>query len=339
MPELKEVEETQPEFDTDSAIAEISSDLFGQGEDEDGKSKLVGGEEDKSSDGPELVDAADPPPQADEIKKVEGEVVEDNSAAVQEVGAPKTWTKAALEKWATVDPVVQQEILKREDDFLQGITQYKAAADIGMAYDKVVEPYKPILAAENVDPVQMFQSFAANHYLLMKGTPQQKIELAASLINGYNIPLAELLEHIADGGDQSTQVDPQIIALKKELADIKGHFTAQDQGIRAAQQKTIEREIETFAADPAHPYFDELASDISKLFGSGLATSLEEAYEKAVYANPATRQKEIDRLTAERTSAALPKRKLVKTKKPNQQADSCDAHSEIKGRHGSCGFD
>jgi hypothetical protein len=66
---------------------------------------------------------------------------------------------------------------------------------------------------------------------------------------------------------------------------------------------SVVKEIDAFAADPAHPYFDELANDITKLFEAGLAKDLPEAYEKAVYANPTTRQKEIDRLTAEKTSA------------------------------------
>jgi hypothetical protein len=73
----------------------------------------------------------------------------------------------------------------------------------------------------------MFQSFAANHYLLTKGTPEQKVELAASLLNGYNIPLAELLNFISLMVGISELKSIPDHALKKELADIKGHFTAQ----------------------------------------------------------------------------------------------------------------
>lgn len=53
-------------------------------------------------------------------------------------------------------------------------------------------------------------------------------------------------------------------------------------------------EITAFAADPAHPYFDEVTGDIAVLISAG--HSLADAYEKAVWANPTTRQKEIARL-------------------------------------------
>lgn len=53
----------------------------------------------------------------------------------------------------------------------------------------------------------------------------------------------------------------------------------------------IEKEVEAFAADPAHPFFDELSDDIAAILKTG--ASLAEAYEKAVWANPVTRAKEI----------------------------------------------
>lgn len=318
---VTESSETQPDIDMDAATAEISSELFGQG-DEEGKVDLTEGEETDSSGDPNA-DAGVVPPQltaeeqaaADAAKAAEGE----NSAAVQEIGAPKTWTKEALEKWATVDPRVQQEILKREEDFLNGITQYKAAADIGKAYDAVVEPYKPILQAENIDPVQMFQSFAANHYLLTRGTPQQKVELAAAMLQGYEIPLPELLNFMAD--NVSEPANPEVAALRKELGDLRNTISTAQRSNTDQVAVQVSNEIEAFASDPAHPYFDELADDISKLFGSGMASTLAEAYEKAVFANPNTRQKEIDRLTAEGRAAADAEAQKRKDKVAKSTAD------------------
>lgn len=319
MPPAKEPDtETQSDFDIDSAQAEISSDLFGQDEDgEDGEP--AAGEEGAESG--QTVDS-DLPPQPDEAKPVEGEVLEDeNSAAVRDVGAPKTWTKEALETWATIPPRAQQEILKREEDFFKGISQYKGAAEVGAAYDAVIEPYKPILAAEQIDPVQMFQSFAANHYILTKGSPEQKIELAAAMLAGYQIPLPELLNYIADQDLDFNPPDPEVTALRNELGQIK-NLIAGAQSQQAQQvSNTVVSEINAFAADPAHPHFDELAADIGKLFEAGLATSLQEAYEKAVYANPQTRQKEIDRLTAEARTSAGEAQKTRKDKIARLTAD------------------
>jgi hypothetical protein len=312
-------QETQSDFDMTAATADISSELFGQGDEEDGEvegTSPAEGEEAEPSGEP-IADAAEPSPQPTE----EPPAAEETSAEVQEVGAPKTWTKEALETWATIPPRAQQEILKREEDFMQGISQYKGAAEIGQRYHAVVEPYAPILAAEGIDPVQMFQSFAANHYLLTKGTEAQKVELAASMLHGYQIPLPELLNYIADQG-LGEPVDPKLISLEREVQQLRSTINGAQTAEQTRAGKAIADEIDAFAADPAHPYFDELANDIQKLFGSGMANTLAEAYEKAVYANPATRQKEIDRLTAEKLSTATAEHDKRKDKIARSTADS-----------------
>lgn len=322
----KNTEETQADdVDQSEALAEISSELFGQGKDEektDDEDEPLEGEEGKPSD-KDAADVADLPPQQDK-EPVEGE---ENSEAVQATGAPQTWTKEALADWATIPERAKQEILKREDDFLKGITQYKEAADLGIAYSKVVEPYVPILAAENIDPVGLFQSFAGNHYILSRGTPAQKVEVAASLLNGYNIPLQPLLEFLADGGEE---VDPKVSALQKRIDDLEKGIGARTQHENTQVLQRIGTEIDTFAADPAHPYFNEVADDIRKLFESGMASTLPEAYEKAVYANPTTRAKEIDRLTAERTSKLTEEEKARKEKRSKSQADQVKSTSKAK---------
>lgn len=338
--ENKENVETQSDdLDLSEAQAEISSELFGQGNDEEGKDKdesQIEGEGDESSGAGNDTDAADPSRQQEkpdaEKDKVEGETAtteEENSEAVQETGAPKTWTKEALEEWAKVPPRAQQEIIKREEDFLRGITQYREAADLGVKYSKVVEPYAPILAAENIDPVGLFQSFAANHYLLSRGTEEQKIELAANMLQGYGIPLEPLVNYLANNGGIK-QSDPEVEALRKEVHEIKTGISSRTERENSVAKATIDKEIEAFAADPAHPYFDEVAGDIGKLFESGMASTLAEAYEKAVYANPATRAKEIDRLTTERTSAREKEENERKAKRAKSQADQVKSGQKPK---------
>jgi len=282
--------ETQQTEDLSSALEDISSELFGQGDEGgDKESDAAEGEQveqAQTADSPATA-AAEPAPR---------ETVAENSEEVQETGAPKTWTKEALAEWATLPPRAQQEILKREEDYFRGISQYKTAAEVGQRYDSVVEPYRPILAAENIDPVQLFQSFAANHYLLSRGTPEQKTQLVSQLIQGYGIDFNALAEYIGSQG--LDQIDPQITALRQELAAVKNTLTGQQTQQQQATEARLLQEVEAFAADPAHPYFNDLIDDISQLMKAGLATDLQTAYDKAVFANPTTREKAIAALTA-----------------------------------------
>lgn len=69
---------------------------------------------------------------------------------------------------------------------------------------------------------------------------------------------------------------------------------------KAEERAAITKEVNAFAADPAHPFFDEVSDDIVAFLKTG--ASLAEAYEKAVWANPVTRQKEIARRQKEKDS-------------------------------------
>lgn len=279
--------ETQEEFDTAAAMADISADLFGQGEgaEVEGAKTPTEGEQAKDSGFPSAVEA-EPAPQSEE-----------SSEEVQAVGAPKTWSKEAIQEWATIPARAQQEILKREEDALRGITQYKAGAEQFQRYDAVIEPYRQILISENIDPVQLFQSFAGNHYLLSRGTEEQKLQLTANLIEGYGIDFGKLVDYF--GNRELGAPDPRIRALEAKIAQLEGTQNARVTSEQQALRSQVDNEVSTFASDPAHPFFDELSEDIAKLLTAGLATDLKDAYEKAVYANPVTRQKELDRLTAE----------------------------------------
>jgi hypothetical protein len=318
----EEITETQSDFNMEAATAEISADLFGQ--DESGESTENPTEGEGKAGSTESESSVEQPtsPQTSEETNAKAEETggeqtateeKANSEAVQDTGAPKTWTKEALEHWATIPPRAQAEILKREEDFMRGITQYKSAADLGVRYSQVVEPYAPMLAAENIDPVGLFQSFAANHYLLSRGTPEQKLNLAAQLITGYGIDFGQLASFI--GENAIAPADPEIVALRKEINELKSGFTSQKTAEAAKTQETIQREVDTFASDTAaHPYFNEVVGEMMNFMKSGSAQSLQEAYDMAVYANPVTRQKEVDRLIADKNSAAAAEEQARKDK-------------------------
>lgn len=296
--------QTQPTIDMEAAQAEISSDLFGQGGDKASPSE-ASGEGEGSADSSETESAVEKvaPPQTEDKPEAA-----ENATDVQEVGAPKTWTKEALTEWATISPRAQQEILKREDDFLRGIQGYKESADLGNRYTQVVEPYKAILAAENVDPVQLFQSFSANHYLLSRGTEQQKLDVARNLIVAYGIPFDKLIDAV--GNEYVEPADPRITALEQKITELQGGMNQRSEAERGQAMESAVATVEAFANDPAHPYYEQLSENIAKLIEGGIASSLQDAYDQAVYANPVTREKEIARLTGERTASLAAQDKL-----------------------------
>jgi hypothetical protein len=71
-------------------------------------------------------------------------------------------------------------------------------------------------------------------------------------------------------------------------------LTAREQADYHAAQTRVTQEVEAFAMDAkAHPYFNEVADDITVLLKGGVATSLQDAYDRAVRMNPVTYAKEV----------------------------------------------
>jgi hypothetical protein len=296
----EEVNDVSEEFDTDAALADISSELFGQ---DKGDEEEVETPSEEPEEAPDTSTSDEAPPAQPE----------ENSVEVQEVGAPSTWSKEAIEEWAMIPPKSKAEILKREEDMFRGLGEYKEAAEVGRSYTKAIEPYSAVLASENVNPVELFGNFAGNHYLLSRGTPEQKLSVAANLISHYGINPNDIVARL----EQGSQPNPEIQALTKEIQELKQGYTSIAQRETEATRQTLSQQIDEFAADPAHPYFDEVGENIAHLLKTGVATSLQDAYDKAVYTNPVTRQKEIDRLTAEKLteSQAAEKARIHKVAK------------------------
>lgn len=315
------IENPADDLDIEAVSDRIGEDLFGRDDDETGKKSAGEGEaEDGVTDPP-----AETPPQQDE-QKPEGE---QNSEEVQAVGAPETWTKEALAEWAKIPERAQQEILKREADMMTGLEGYRERASLGDRYDTVVEPYRAALTAQNVDPVQLFQSFAGNHYLLTFGTPEQKHQIAANLVKTYNLDLNAINNLL---GDQP-QVAPEIRALMDEINGLKTNLSQRDQQTQQQQLATFEAQVLEFSKDPKNLYFEEVVGDIANLLNAKAASSLQDAYDKAVWANPTTRAKELARLQTE--SQAEAQRVAAERAAAARKATAADVRTSPTNRSGA----
>ena len=97
----------------------------------------------------------------------------------------------------------------------------------------------------------------------------------------------------------------------------------------------VEKDVEAFASDPAHEFFDEVSEQIVPLINSGY--SLEDAYANAIWLNPVTRQKEVDRAAKEaaKTAENTAKQEADKAKKAKsvnvRGRDTGRASTEPKG--------
>jgi len=198
--------------------------------------------------------------------------------------APKSWPKEMHEHWGKTDPKVQEYWRVREKQMLDGLGQYRNDAQLAKTFKDVIQPFTPILQAQGLNPPQAVQYLLNAHQRLTQGPPESRLaayqELGRSLGLQPGQPMA-----------QQAPVDPALYSLQQKMSMIEQNLMAQQQAeYQAAQQRTTQ-DVEAFASDPSHPHFDEVADDIVLLLKAGLP--LQEAYEKAVWANPLTREKNL----------------------------------------------
>lgn len=207
--------------------------------------------------------------------------------------APKAWPKEQHERWGKLDKETQDYLELRERQMLDGLSQYGDKAKRSDAWDTAVKDYMPLIQAQNIQPQEAVRYLFEAHRQLSSGTPQQKQAYLAQIAKSYGIAIPGT---VTPAGQEETpaqrETRERLERLENERAQDK-RAAAQD------MQKHVAGEVTSFAdakddkGTPTHPYFDECAEDIVALINAG--HTLEQAYEKAVYANPVTRAKELER--------------------------------------------
>ena len=295
-------------LDVEKAVSEIASGLdLGQNEETD---------KDIETD-PSQTDPVDLPP-----------VVTDPPVETPTVRTvPKSWPKEMHEHWGKTDPKVQEYWETREKQMLDGLEQYKGDAGFGKQLRDVITPYNAMLQSQGVDAPKAVQFLLNAHYQLTNSQPAERTAHFARLAKQYGIDLSTVKT------DETT--DPKVKALEDRVNQLHNSLTTREQAALTEARARVAKDVETFASDPLHPYFDEVADDIVAMLQTGL--ELPVAYEKAVWANPVTRQKEIARLNTEsetklRDKAKAEAEKALKASGSNVRSrDTRKAPTEPKG--------
>ena len=229
---------------------------------------------------------------------------------------PKSWPAEMREHWAKTDPKVQDYWRTREKQMLDGLEQYKSDAQIAKQFQSVVQPFENLLKQQGVDAPRAVQQLLNAHTRLTQG-PQEARQAAYDEL-GRNLGMRQGNYQQQAAPEQQAPIDPALQSLQQQMQQIQSGLTArQQQDYQVAQQKTSQ-EVEAFASDPSHPHFNEVADDIVLLLKTGL--SLQESYDKAVWANPLTREMNLQaRLLSESEKqkenarlTALPKAKAAR---------------------------
>lgn len=221
------------------------------------------------------------------------EEAQTEEASEEEVAPPATWTADAKEKFSDLDPVLKDEILKREKDFAQGIQKHADAAKEAESYDQILAPYDAMIKSEGATRQQAVASLLNTAYLLRTATPEQKGQLILQLANQYGADLSQVSPQAEQEDDE--YADPEVKGLKDELTSLKNQITTQNQTAQQQQLLAYQQQLTDFAEAKnedgtlKHEHFDKVRTSMAALMQSGAAPTLEEAYEQSLYTVPEVR--------------------------------------------------
>ena len=214
---------------------------------------------------------------------------------------PASWKKDYHETWSTADDKMKEYAWQREEQMKAGYEPLKAKAQFADEMQEAVQPYLQTIQGLGIDAPRAVKALMEADNALRYGTPDQKIQLFGRLAQQYGVNLGQL-----QGLPQQSLVDPMVYTLQNELNSVRGEVNNWKQQQEQAQNSVILGEINQFSQKAEH--FEEARPVMIQLLQSGVATDLQDAYDKAVRLDPnlfdAVQQSKQADVNAQKRSAA-----------------------------------
>jgi len=191
---------------------------------------------------------------------------------------PASWKKEYHEHWAKADPKIQEYAWQREEQMKRGVEPLLSKAQFADAMNQALEPYLPTIQGLGLKPEQAVAALAKADYTLRNSPPAQKMQYLTQLAASYGINLDQVMQ----GGQQTAQpsIDPMVYQLQNELNTVRGEVMGWKQQQEMAENQTLLNEINSFSMTAEH--FEEARPTMIQLLQSGVAETLDDAYEKAI---------------------------------------------------------
>lgn len=213
--------------------------------------------------------------------------------AAASIQAPASLSPLAREHWAQVPPAVQAEVARREVEmqrFVNDTAQHRQLAD---AFIQAVQPFQMAIQAEGVDPITAVQNLMQVGSRLRFGTPAEKAQTVAQIIQAYGVDIQALDSTLAGVAPPQPQgADPQYIQqlVQQQLAPFMQAAQQRQQAAVQQIEATTRTALQQFASDPKNEFFNDLRGTMADLIEvaerQGHQMSLEDAYQRAAMLHP-----------------------------------------------------
>lgn len=193
--------------------------------------------------------------------------------------------KEEAEAFQQAPKALQDAFLRRSEEMHRGLEQFRHKAQAGDEIMQAAAPFAQTLQQFGITPAQAFTKLMHAETQLRHGTQEQKTQMLLKLATDYGIDLGQAQQYAAS----QPYADPQVSQLQTQLQQMQSWIQQQNQQREWQERQTLNSEIQRFAQDPSHIHFEQVKNDMAALLQAGIASDLKDAYERAIYANPQTR--------------------------------------------------
>lgn len=256
------------------------------------------------SDAP--VDDADKPAEGEDNDRPAGEE-SDDGAKEPTVDMPRSWSKDDAEVWNSIPPAAQQRIAAREMEMTQAISRMGRVVHAHKQAEPVlraVEPFQQYLGQVGAHlgkhPAQLINdTLRFEHTLRTAPNNDVKLQVIKDIVAEYGVDVSPLIGAEAAAKIHERAFDPRVDALARQVHELTEGQRAERQAQLEADQATMERHIDSMAADAKqYPYFNQVRGLMAALLQANeddgtrsYPDLLKDAYERACYADPAIRER------------------------------------------------
>ena len=168
---------------------------------------------------------------------------------------PKSLRLELKEHWEKAPAELQQAFAQRDADYEKGISTYKQRDAEARAITEQFAPYEWILRNENTTPAQAIAPLLQTAALLRTGTPQQKSQAVAQMIQQFQIPLEQVAAYFG-GEAPPQQPDSHYNQLAQQVQQLTAHITQSQYEAQKTNENRALSVIQQFASDPANAHFE-----------------------------------------------------------------------------------
>jgi len=195
---------------------------------------------------------------------------------------PASWKKDYHEVWQKADPKMQEYAWQREEQMRAGVEPLLSKAQFADAMQEAISPYMQTIQGLGLSPDKAVAALMDADHKLRNSDPQTKLQYFQQLAQSYGINLGAMQGQQGQMPQQT--VDPTVYALQNELNKVRGEVMGWKQQQEMMENQTLLNEINQFSLKADH--FEDVRPAMIQLLQSGMAQTLDEAYEKAIRLDP-----------------------------------------------------